>query len=126
PVGGRRLPARAHGPGPRSSPGLPPPPAGPGAEADRPTRPRREFRLRETLQPLVPDYDYILVDCPPSLGLLTLNALTAADSVLIPLQCEYYALEGLSQLMQTVELVRRGLNPGLATEGILLTMFDGR
>ncbi len=88
--------------------------------------PRREYRLREALQPLVADYDYIIVDCPPSLGLLTLNALTAADSVLIPLQCEYYALEGLSQLMQTVELVRRGLNPALATEGILLTMFDGR
>jgi len=97
-----------------------------GAEVELVNLPRREYRLREALRPLVPDYDYILLDCPPSLGLLTLNALTAADSVLIPLQCEYYALEGLSQLMQTVELVRRGLNPTLATEGILLTMFDGR
>ncbi len=96
-----------------------------GAEIELVGMPRREYRLREALQPLVAEYDYIIIDCPPSLGLLTLNALTAADSVLIPLQCEYYALEGLSQLMQTVELVRRGLNPGLATEGILLTMFDG-
>ncbi|HET9035151.1 MAG TPA: AAA family ATPase [Myxococcaceae bacterium] len=97
-----------------------------GAEIELVNQPRREFRLREALRPVVPDYDYLILDCPPSLGLLTLNALTAADSVLIPLQCEYYALEGLSQLMQTVELVRRGLNPALATEGILLTMFDGR
>ena len=97
-----------------------------GAEIELVGQPRREFRLREALRPLVPAYDYVIVDCPPSLGLLTLNALTAADSVLIPLQCEYYALEGLSQLMQTVELVRRGLNPALATEGILLTMFDVR
>jgi chromosome partitioning protein len=97
-----------------------------GAEIELVNLPRREFRLREALRPLVPDFDYIVIDCPPSLGLLTLNALTAADSVLIPLQCEYYALEGLSQLMQTVELVRRGLNPSLSTEGILLTMFDGR
>ena len=97
-----------------------------GAEIELVNMPRREYRLREALQPLVAEYDYIIIDCPPSLGLLTLNALTAADSVLIPLQCEYYALEGLSQLMQTVELVRRGLNPALATEGILLTMFDGR
>jgi chromosome partitioning protein len=97
-----------------------------GAEIELVNLPRREYRLRDALQPLVAEYDYIIIDCPPSLGLLTLNALTAAHSVLIPLQCEYYALEGLSQLMQTVELVRRGLNPGLATEGILLTMFDGR
>ena len=97
-----------------------------GAEIELVNQPRREFRLREALAPVTPQYDYVILDCPPSLGLLTLNALTAADSVLIPLQCEYYALEGLSQLMQTVELVRRGLNPGLATEGILLTMFDAR
>ena len=97
-----------------------------GAEVELVGLERREFRLREVLRPLAAGYDYVLIDCPPSLGLLTLNALTAADSVLIPLQCEYFALEGLSQLMQTVELVKRGLNPALVTEGILLTMFDGR
>lgn len=97
-----------------------------GAEVELVNQPRREFRLREALRPLAQSYDYVIVDCPPSLGLLTLNSLTAADSVLIPLQCEYYALEGLSQLMNTVELVKRGLNPDLTTEGILLTMFDGR
>ncbi|MGO8968765.1 MAG: ParA family protein [Myxococcaceae bacterium] len=97
-----------------------------GAEVELVGMERREFRLRDALTPLAAEYDYVLIDCPPSLGLLTLNALTAADSVLIPLQCEYYALEGLSQLMHTVELVKRGLNPSLSTEGILLTMFDGR
>lgn len=97
-----------------------------GAEIELVGMERREYRLKEALAPLVPAYDYLLIDCPPSLGLLTLNALTAADSVLIPLQCEYYALEGLSQLLSTVELVRLGLNPGLKTEGILLTMFDVR
>ncbi len=97
-----------------------------GAEVELVGLQRREFRLREALATIAPRYDYVIIDCPPSLGLLTLNALTAADSVLIPLQCEYYALEGLSQLMQTVELVKQGLNPGLETEGILLTMFDAR
>jgi chromosome partitioning protein len=97
-----------------------------GAEVELVNQERREFRLREALAPIVARYDYVIIDCPPSLGLLTLNSLTAADSVLVPLQCEYYALEGLSQLMQTVELVKQGLNPGLQTEGILLTMFDGR
>jgi chromosome partitioning protein len=72
------------------------------------------------------DYDFILIDCPPSLGLLTLNALTAADSVLVPIQCEYYALEGLSQLMETVKLVQKHLNPSLEIEGVVLTMFDAR
>jgi chromosome partitioning protein len=97
-----------------------------GAEVELVNQDRREFRLREALRPLAADYDYILIDCPPSLGLLTLNALVAADSVLIPLQCEYYALEGLSQLTHTVDLVQQGLNPGLKMEGILLTMFDSR
>ncbi len=97
-----------------------------GAEVELVGQTRREFRLRESLAAIAPQYDYVIIDCPPSLGLLTLNALTAADSVLVPLQCEYYALEGLSQLMQTIDLVKQGLNPGLETEGILLTMFDGR
>src|SRR5262249_28775401 len=97
-----------------------------GAEVELVALPRREQRLRELLRPFAAGFDYVIVDCPPSLGLLTLNALTAADSVLIPLQCEYYALEGLSQLMQTVDLVQQGLNPGLRVEGILLTMFDAR
>jgi chromosome partitioning protein len=97
-----------------------------GAEIELVGLEGREQRLRTALRPLASAYDYILIDCPPSLGLLTLNALTAADSVLIPLQCEYYALEGLSQLMHTIDLVKQGLNPALQTEGILLTMFDGR
>lgn len=97
-----------------------------GAELELVSADRREYRLRQALRPVVAEYDYVLIDCPPSLGLLTVNSLTAADSVLIPLQCEYYALEGLSQLLHTVELVKKGLNPELATEGILLTMFDGR
>ena len=87
---------------------------------------RREFLLRDALEPLRQDYDVILIDCPPSLELLTLNALCAADSILVPVQCEYFALEGLSDLMNTVRLVRRSLNPSLGLEGVLLTMFDGR
>lgn len=86
----------------------------------------REFLLKSALEPLGADYDYILIDCPPSLELLTLNALCAADSILVPVQCEYFALEGLSDLMNTVRIVRRSLNPSLALEGVLLTMFDGR
>ena len=86
----------------------------------------RETIFRRALESIRGDYDYILVDCPPSLGLLTINTLTAADSVLIPIQCEFYALEGLSQLLNTVRLVQRALNPGLEIEGVLLTMFDGR
>ena len=86
----------------------------------------REFLLRDALFPLAPDYDYIFIDCPPSLELLTLNALCAADSILVPVQGEYYALEGLSDLMNTVRIVRRSLNPKLQLEGVLLTMFDGR
>ncbi|MBE4752198.1 ParA family protein [Corallococcus praedator] len=97
-----------------------------GAEVELVNQERREFRLREALLPLKDKYDYIIIDCPPSLGLLTLNALVTADSVLIPLQCEYYALEGLSQLTHTIDLVKQGLNPALKMEGILLTMFDAR
>ncbi|WP_211194285.1 ParA family protein [Pyxidicoccus fallax] len=97
-----------------------------GAEVELVGQERREFRLRDALRPLAAEYDYIIIDCPPSLGLLTLNALAAADSVLIPLQCEYYALEGLSQLTHTIDLVKQGLNPDLTMEGILLTMFDAR
>jgi chromosome partitioning protein len=97
-----------------------------GAEIELVGQQRREFRLREALAPVIHDYDYVIIDCPPSLGLLTINSLAAADSVLVPLQCEYYALEGLSQLMHTIDLVKKGLNPSLETEGILLTMFDGR
>ena len=86
----------------------------------------RERKLRAILQGVAEDFDFVLLDCPPSLGLLTVNALTAADGVLIPLQCEYYALEGLGQLLATVDLVRSHLNPGLQLTGIVLTMHDGR
>ena len=87
---------------------------------------RREFRLKDVLGGIAARYDYVIVDCPPSLELLTVNALTAADTVLVPLQCEYYALEGISDLMSTLDLVRDRLNPELKVEGILLTMFDAR
>jgi chromosome partitioning protein len=97
-----------------------------GAEIELVSVPQREYRLRGSLARIKTDYDYIFIDCPPSLGLLTINALVAADSVLIPLQCEYYALEGLSQLLNTIKLVKSRLNPGLGLEGILLTMFDRR
>lgn len=88
--------------------------------------PDREHLLRHALEQLAPSYDFIFIDCPPSLELLTVNALCAADSLLVPVQCEYYALEGLSDLLATVRLVKRGLNPKLAMEGVLLTMFDSR
>jgi chromosome partitioning protein len=97
-----------------------------GAEIELVGAGDRETILRRALAPIRDDYDYILVDCPPSLGLLTLNTLTASDSVLIPIQCEFYALEGLSQLLNTVRLVQRGLNPALSIEGVLLTMYDRR
>lgn len=87
---------------------------------------RREYKLKQALAPLKEQYDDIFIDCPPSLELLTLNALCAADSILIPVQCEYYALEGLSDLMMTLRAVKRRLNPGLEIFGVLLTMFDGR
>lgn len=97
-----------------------------GAEIELVSIPDRENRLSQGLKNIVQDYDYIIIDCPPSLGLLTINSLTAADTVLIPIQCEYYALEGLSQLLTTIKLVKRNLNPQLRIEGILLTMFDKR
>jgi chromosome partitioning protein len=86
----------------------------------------REFRLKKLLEPMISQFDYILIDCPPSLGLLTLNALAAANSVLIPIQCEYFALEGVSELWDTLVKIRRTLNPSLTIEGFLLTMFDER
>lgn len=97
-----------------------------GAEVELVERPEREVLLRRALKPLREKYDYILVDCPPSLGLLTLNTLAAADSVLIPIQCEFYALQGLTQLLNTVRLVQQNLNPRLQIEGVLLTMYDQR
>ncbi len=86
----------------------------------------REFRLKKAVKNIEHDFNYIIIDCPPSLGLLTLNALVAANSVLIPLQCEYFALEGIAQLLQTINRVKKKLNPDLAIEGVLLTMFDNR
>ncbi len=97
-----------------------------GAEVELTNLPRREFRLREALEGIRDDFDYIFIDCPPSLGLLTLNAFTAADSLLVPLQCEYYAMEGLADLTTSVKLANRRLNKNLYIEGILLTMYDAR
>lgn len=97
-----------------------------GAEVELVNRQNRELVLRQSLGQIRERYQYVLVDCPPSLGLLTLNTLTAADAVLIPIQCEFYALEGLSQLLNTVRLVQQNLNPSLQIEGVLLTMFDQR
>ncbi len=97
-----------------------------GAELELADAEAREYRLREAIRSLEPDYDFILLDCPPALGLLTLNALCAARGVLVPVQCEYLALEGLTELMETLRRVRDGLNPELQLEGILLTMFDER
>lgn len=97
-----------------------------GAEVELVSVISRENRMKVALQDIRNNYDYILIDCPPSLGLLTLNALTASDTILVPIQCEYYALEGLSQLMNTVKLVQRHLNPALDVEGVVLTMFDAR
>jgi chromosome partitioning protein len=97
-----------------------------GAEIELVSIVSREHRLKDALTEIRDKYDYIFIDCPPSLGLLTVNALTAADSVLIPIQCEYYALEGLSQLINTIKIVQRHLNPQLRIEGVLLTMFDAR
>lgn len=97
-----------------------------GAEVELTSMMARDSRLKNKLVSIKENYDYIIIDCPPSLGLLTINSLTASDTVLIPIQCEYYALEGLSQLLYTIELVKKNLNPNLGIEGILLTMCDFR
>ena len=97
-----------------------------GAELELVALTGREMKLKQALASIAGSYDYILIDCPPSLGLLTVNAMTAADAVLIPLQCEFYAMEGLSHIRQTIRLIQKGLNPSLRIEGILLTMFDAR
>jgi chromosome partitioning protein len=97
-----------------------------GAEVELVSRPHRESVMRRALEGVRSGYDYVLIDCPPSLGMLTLNMLAAADAVIIPIQCEYYALEGLSQLLNTIRLVQRSFNPRLAIDGVLLTMYDAR
>lgn len=97
-----------------------------GAEIEMINKPDREKILRQFTEPLKKDYDYILIDCSPSLGLITVNALTAADSVIIPVQCEYFALEGLGKLLNTIKIIQTRLNPELAIEGFLLTMYDSR
>lgn len=97
-----------------------------GAEVELVNMMAREYVLKKALVNLSTNYEFVIIDCPPSLGLLTVNSLTAADSVLIPIQCEYYAMEGLSQLLNTIRLIQRQLNKGLDIEGVLITMFDGR
>lgn len=97
-----------------------------GAEIELAGVSNREIQLRQSINEIKDSYDYIFVDCPPSLGLLTINSLSAVDSVLIPIQCEYYALEGVSQLMNTIQLVKKNLNPNLEIQGVVLSMFDGR
>ena len=97
-----------------------------GAEIELVSQERREVRLKDSIEGLSQSYDYVIIDCPPSLGLLTLNSLAAADSALVPLQCEYYAMEGLAHIIKTIGLVRERLNPHLKVEGIVLTMYDGR
>ena len=97
-----------------------------GAEIELVTRENMQYILKKQLEPIKDNYDFIIIDCPPSLSMLTINAMTTADSVLVPIQCEYYALEGLSQLIHTVELVRDRLNPKLTIEGVVFTMYDAR
>jgi chromosome partitioning protein len=97
-----------------------------GAEVELVNLPRREYLLKDALADCSKDYDFVFIDCPPTLGLLSVNALTAADSVLIPIQCEYYALEGVSELLRTIDLVRASTNPDLEIQGIVLSMYDGR
>ncbi|MGL4796603.1 MAG: ParA family protein [Paraclostridium sp.] len=97
-----------------------------GAEIEFTEIKEREYILKKAISEVKDEYDYIFVDCPPSLGMLTINCLTAVDSVLIPIQCEYYALEGVSQLMETISLIKKSLNPSLEIQGVVLSMFDGR
>lgn len=97
-----------------------------GAEVELVAIDGRERRLKSAIDKIKEDYDFVFIDCPPSLGLLTINSLTAVDSVLIPIQCEFYALEGVSQLVSTIELVKKSFNPSLEIEGVILSMFDGR
>ena len=97
-----------------------------GAEIELLDMPRKEFILKEKLAPVLKSYDYVIIDCPPSLSMLTLNAMTTAQSILVPLQCEFYALEGLSQLIYTVDLVKERLNPELVIDGVVFTMYDSR
>ncbi|WP_195940987.1 ParA family protein [Romboutsia sp. 1001713B170131_170501_G6] len=97
-----------------------------GAEIELTNMDKREYVLKNAIECVRKDYDYIFIDCPPSLGMLTINCLTAVDSVLIPIQCEYYALEGVSQLMETIKLVKSRLNPNIEIQGVVLSMFDGR
>src|SRR5574340_249653 len=97
-----------------------------GAEIELVEHPRRQLAMRDAIAPIRSRYEFILIDCPPSLGLITVNMLAAADAILIPVQCEYYALEGLSQLLNTVHMIQYSVNPDLAIDGVLLTMFDAR
>ncbi len=97
-----------------------------GAELELVMKDSREYVLKNSIKEIKDDFDFIFIDCPPSLGLITLNSFSAADSILVPIQCEYYALEGLSQLTNTIKMVKKGLNPELQMEGVLLTMFDAR
>lgn len=97
-----------------------------GAEVELISLENKEFLLKDKVEKLKSEYDYIIIDCPPSLNLLTINAMTTADTVLVPIQCEYYALEGLTQLMKTIDLIKERLNPKLEIEGVVFTMFDGR
>ena len=97
-----------------------------GAEIEMVNMMSREYQLKKVLTPIADNFDYVIIDCPPSLGLLTINVLTAVDSVIIPMQCEYFALEGLGQLMNTINLVKENLTPSLVVEGVVLTMYDGR
>ena len=105
---------------------IPSSPALAGAEIELVNTPSREFRLKRALASIRDRYDYVLIDCPPSLGLLTVNALAAADQVIIPVQCEYLPMEGLAQLLRTIDLLRANVNPGLTIRGLLMTMFDSR